>query len=612
MCGITGLVNTTPFPHPETLVSMTNTLQHRGPEGTGITWLRDGRVGLGHRRLAILDLSQAGQQPMASADGTAWITFNGEIYNYITLRTELQRAGYHFRSNTDTEVVIHAWQHWGTRCPGRLRGMFAFAIFDLQRDVLFAARDHLGVKPFYYRAETNGLRFASELRALLADTSLPRTISLSSVADYLVWGFVPFDRTILNGFHKLPPAHYLLWQAGDLQIQRYWSPEPSADLGGPTDLIEATEVVRDDILDAVNLHRVSDVPIGLLLSGGVDSSGVAAALARCHGCPLPAFTLGIDDPERDERRYARIIAKTFSFDLEEDELRKDMLAVLLHKFVTLYDEPLFDHSGIPTHLVSRLARKRVKVVLSGDGGDEVFAGYRWYDAFAKQFGTRLPQSTYGDVIDFNGSSVSFGLSLDPLEALHAYHYGSLATAAFSLATRAVREANQEPFATCRRFWRPELPSITAMQLFDLQTYLPDAILAKVDRASMSCGLEVRIPLLDRHLVTTAFSIRSDLIYRDGERKHLFKRALRQLGVPNELLGTRKVGFGIPYDRWLVGGAARYAIELLKDGALVQHGLIQPDALVKLTTLPPIVSWILLTLEWWVRQWIDGDKPSDFL
>lgn len=608
MCGIVGQVNTTHPVDRTCFQRMCRTLAHRGPDAEGVRFFADDRVALGHRRLAIIELSDGGIQPMATADGRLWISFNGEIYNYRDLRRELELSGYVFRTNSDTEVILNAYAQWGAACLNRLRGIFAFGIWDESRQQLWLARDHLGVKPLYYFHNNERFIFASELKAILADSSVPRRPSKEAIADYLTYGYVPYHRSIFEQIAKLPAGHHLILQHGQASIRPYWDVTYT---GVITDEQEAITVIQSHLQEAISMQLVSDVPVGVLLSGGVDSSTIAAYSSNPQAAPLHSFTIGFAEQANDESQYAAEVAAYFGTRHHHQRLDFQTARDLLPLYPKVYDEPFYDSSGLPTYLVSQMARQTVKVVLGGDGGDEVFAGYRRYGYFTASERIPVPHPLLKAAAHLvwrplhRISRWRFYAELlhdqvrPPLEAFarHVTIVPPPQTAAL------LQHHTDDPLWLLRRFWHEDYPRISAAQYLDLKTYLVDDILTKVDRASMAQGLEVRVPLLDYRLVEAAFSIDARLLFAHQQRKSLLKKAVRGV-VPDSVLTTRKQGFAIPLEEWFAAGLRTTATNLLTDGGLVQAGIVSAEPLQRfLAAASHEQVWTLYTLEAWFRQWI---------
>ena len=591
---------------------MLKTLAHRGPDGQDCMFLHGNRVGLGHHRLSIIDLSEVGAQPMPNEDAMVWLVFNGEIYNFPQLREALIRKGHAFRSRTDSEVIIHAYEEWGEDCVHHLRGIFAFGLWDDRERKLFLARDHFGVKPLYYWHNGDDFIFASQPRAIIDNPRVPRNINVCALSDYLAYGYVPFDRAIFREMSKLPAAHRLILKDGHIKIERYWQVEYVPHINDEDDAVEA---LREALQESVRAQMISDVPIGSFLSGGIDSSGVTALMTACSTETFQTLTVGFDEAGSDERGFARIAAERFSTFHHEGVLTEETAREMIPTFVEIYDEPFYDSSGLPTYFVAQLARaKGLKVILTGDGGDEVFAGYLWYDLFASFMKTNWLARLKGFIrhcspVNRRKQSIK---STD--DALRAYfnHIGFLPwEKQQTLLSSAIKdEANHDYLWLLRSFFHPEYPAITAAQYLDLHTYLVDDILTKVDRASMACGVEVRVPLLDHKLVELAFSINSNLVYGSSRRKHILKQSLAEW-VPPEILTDRKKGFSIPLQQWMHSYLAECSMKSLSDGSLVNQGLLEPDAVQAIVSAGDSrILWLFLVAELWMRRWIEGSGSDE--
>ena len=594
MCGILGQIEAREPVDAATFARMLATLAARGPDGSGTRILRQGRVALGHRRLAILDLSPNAAQPMTNEDGTLWLTSNGEIYNFRELRKQLETQGHQFRSASDSEVILHAYEEWGDDCVLQLRGIFAFGLWDDRRERLLIARDRLGVKPLYYWAHAEGLVFASQPRAILEHPRFRREVDARAFQHYLTYRYVPGDLAIWEGMHKLPAAHRLVLDRRSVQRDRYWQVRYTPVIrNGP----EAARLVRDKLEEAVRMQLVSDVPVGVFLSGGIDSSTTAAIATRVLERRLPSFTMGFDDEGSDERAYARATSQFLGTLAHEDVLTQQAALGLIPDFVALHDEPFFDHSSLPTLAVSRLARRfGVPVILSGDGADELFAGYHWYeDALTggtpgwRRLAKRLRRA-----------------GADPFAA-HLANVSPLGRVAAS--ELLVDARGFDPLQLLRRFDQAAAPRVTRLQLADLQTFLVDDVLLKVDHASMACGVEVRVPFLDHELVELAFSIDSRVLFARGERKALLKRAAASW-LPPEIHTSRKKGFSIPLDPWFRHSLGEPAQALLPEGVLVSRGLLRgPAVRDALASQRSQLVWLLLAAELWARHWLEPAGPS---
>ncbi|MGA1606164.1 MAG: asparagine synthase (glutamine-hydrolyzing) [Planctomycetota bacterium] len=588
MCGIAGL-----FAHhvdrpvdPELLRRMADVIVHRGPDGSGVHV--GAGYGLAHRRLSIVDLAD-GAQPMAADD--VWVTFNGEIYNFPALRAELEGLGYRFRTRCDTEVLLHGWRAFGEDLPRRLRGMFAFALVDERTRTLFAARDRLGKKPFHYAELDGELVFGSELKSLLLHPGVSRTLDPEAVGHFLCLRYVPDPKTVFQGIRKLPPGCALVVRDGKVTERRYWQlsfAEPRV-----RSMAEWSEAVLAKFDEAVRIRLMGDVPLGAFLSGGVDSFAVVDSMARAHGGSVVACTMGFEDPEVDERAHARLAAQQCGAVLHEGVVTS---ADLLDQswFDGIFDEPFADSSAIPTYHVSRLARQHVTVALSGDGGDEAFAGYRRYkyDLVENRVRGLLPRAVWGGLglvypkLDWLPRAVRFkrtfqNLALSPAEAYARSVSSVLPEEARAVLTPAWQARLGDPLGPVRAAYEASdgPDPLARAAAADYATWLPGDILVKVDRASMAVSLEVRAPLLDHELVELAASMPSAMKLADGETKGFLRRALgERLG--REALARRKQGFHVPLRSWMAGPVGDALEASLADGAC-RADIIDPSAVRRL-------------------------------
>ena len=563
MCGIVGYAGRPGAMSPELMAIMRDTLTHRGPDACGLWSSADGAVVLGHRRLAILDLSPTGAQPMISRQGASVVVFNGEIYNHAELRRELTAAGAQFAGRSDTEVLLAAYAAWGERCVERLRGMFAFAICDPARAVLFLARDRAGEKPLYWAAHRDGVVFASELKALLADPQFPRRLSPDGLAYYLSFGYVPGELCILQGVHKLRAAHTLTWPLSGAApvIRRYWDLPPAA-ADEAADAATLADELEELLGSAVSEQLIADVPLAVLLSGGVDSSLVTAIAARASPGKVRTFTVTLPDhPQLDESRFARAVAAHLHTD--HVELPLDQSSVdIIDRLATQYDEPIADSSMIPTYLLAKTVSRHCKVVLGGDGGDELFGGYLAYQSLLRRERLRrlLPGPARALVARAARHLLPAGTrGRNGLMALAGTCADTIAQAA--IWTDPADYGAVSPWLDGRlpvcppKLWRRQLVDPArglpgAAMAADFRSYLPEDILVKVDRAAMLCSLEVRAPFLDRRIVEFAYQrVPNRLRVTLAERKILLKTLARRL-LPPELDIDRKQGFTIPISKWL--------------------------------------------------------------
>ena len=600
MCGITGLFDTRGegTPDAELITRMTDAISHRGPDESGHHF--EPGLALGHRRLSIIDIA-SGQQPLFNDDRSVAIVFNGEIYNFAQLRPELEALGYPFRTHSDTEVILHAWEAWGPECVKRLRGMFAFAIWDQKRRHLFLARDRLGIKPLYYALLPNGhFVFGSELKALLPHPRLPRQRDPRAIEEYFAYGYIPEPRTIFEGVHKLAPGHTLLIEKGQKSLPRpsqYWD-IPFA--GNDTDTQADAEIqLIERLREAVDIRLVSEVPLGAFLSGGVDSSAIVAMMAGLSDQPVKTCAIGFDVPEYDETAYALKVAERYRTDHRTDTVKPDDYD-LVDKMGWLYDEPFADSSAMPTYRVCEAARKRVTVALSGDGGDENLAGYRRYRMHMaeEQLRSRLPlglrKAVFGPLGGlypkadwaprFLRAKTTFqSLARDSVSAW--FHSVSRMTdgqrqTLFSPALRSeLGDYNAVQVLRQHAARAPTDHPLSLVQYLDLKTFLV-SILHKVDRASMAHSLEVRVPLLDHQLVEWMSGLRPEWKLSGADGKHLFKRALKPY-LPDEIMYRPKQGFSIPLAEWFRGPLReKYRREVLGE-AMADSGLFNTDYLHRL-------------------------------
>lgn len=570
MCGIVGIFDTrgAGTVNRALLDKMNQSQFHRGPDEGGL-FVEPG-VGLGHRRLSIIDLS-SGQQPLFNEDGSVVVVFNGEIYNFQELVPELQAAGHVFRTRSDTEVIVHAWEEWGEACVERFRGMFAFALWDRNRRTLFLARDRLGVKPLYYALLTDGqLIFGSELKALLVHPGLTREIDARAVEDYFAYGYVPEPKTIYDSALKLPPGHTLTVRAGaPLPAPRQYWDIPFKPLPALSESDTAEELI-DRLREAIKIRLISEVPLGAFLSGGVDSSAVVAMMAQVSGGAVNTCSISFNDPAFDEARYAALVAERYHTKHYVDRVESDDYD-LIDTLAGIYDEPYADSSALPTYRVCQLARKHVTVALSGDGGDENLAGYRRYrwHLYEERMRGMLPLGLRRPVFGLLGSvypkadwapkvlraKTTFeALARDGVEGyFHGVSVmsdamrGRLFNADFKKRLQGYRaiEVMREHARNA-----PEHP-LSRVQYLDMKTYLVGDILTKVDRASMAHALEVREPLLDHKLMEWWSGLSPDLKLRGTEGKYIFKKALEP-HLPREVLYRPKMGFSIPLAAWFRG------------------------------------------------------------
>ena len=587
MCGIVGVAGDVTVSR-ELLVAMRDSLRHRGPDDEGAWWSPEGRVGLGHRRLAIIDLSAAGRQPMADTTGDLQVVFNGEIYNYLELRAELEGAGHRFRTATDTEVILEAYRAWGDGCLARLNGMFALALYDRPQERLLLARDPAGEKPLYYRASGGALAFASELKALLTDPACPRELDAEALDAYLAFGYVPGERSMLRGISKLRQGHALDFgvRSGKMRTWAYWAlPESRPDDDDAALLVEYERLLAD----SVRLRLIADVPVGVMLSGGVDSSLVVAMAARASSRRIKTFNISFPGHGVfDEAPYARAVASYF--DTEHVELAAEPATVdLLPELARQYDEPIADASMVPTYLVSKLIRREATVALGGDGGDELFGGYyqhSWVQqpsrvgGWIPAPGRRAARAAVRRLVPVGtkGRNYLLGLAADPPFHMVQFNVVFDVDARRQLlgpladARRGPGAPEELKAALCADRVSP-LQQSTAM---DFRSYLVDDILTKVDRASMLCSLEVRAPFLDPRLIAFAFQRVPDRLRATAGERKVLSRRLAERVLPPGLDLTRKQGFALPLATWFKGDWGRFIEDVLtsRDADLFDRATVQ--------------------------------------
>jgi asparagine synthase (glutamine-hydrolysing) len=623
MCGITGWFSHDPLRPVDrnVLTAMTDAVSHRGPDAAGY-YVAPG-VGLGHRRLSIIDLS-TGDQPLSNEDGSIWTVFNGEIYNFAEVRAELLACGHRFRTSSDTEIIVHGYEQWGERAVERFRGMFAFAVYDANARRLVLARDRLGVKPLYFaELPGHGLVFGSELKSLLEDPHVPREWDAASLDAYLTLLYIPAPKTIYRAIQKLPPAHVLVAEKGRVRTLRYW------DLSFPGDGSAQREAEYLDQLDAllresVALRQISDVPLGAFLSGGIDSTAVVAYMVETSPQPPVTISVGFDHAAYDELAHARTVAEHLGCDFHSRTVTPDIVS-LLPKLAWHFDEPFADSSAVPTYYVSKAAREIVTVALSGDGGDELWAGYarhrveQWEQRARTSLGpARTAAGWLGRALPLSvkGARALRHLSYRPEHAYALKHaYGMFepdAKRRLYSADFAAAVASADPFVSFRDAYRrcASADALDRALYVDVHTYMVDDILTKVDRMSMAVSLEAREPLLDHRLLEFAASVPTTLKLKDGRTKYLLRKALERR-VPRAILERGKRGFEAPIGEWLRGALAPMADALLRDGRLRDRGIFNDAEVARLWTEHQGGRadhrhrlWQLLMLELWFRRFID--------
>lgn len=631
MCGICGKLN---FERnagvaPALIRGMMDAIRHRGPDDEGL--YLGSQVGLGHRRLSIIDLS-SGHQPISNEDGSIWIVFNGEIYNYQELRSFLLNKGHIFKTQTDTEVIVHLYEELGPSCLDKLRGMFAFAIWDKNAKTLFLARDRVGIKPLYYYLDDNFLVFASEIKAILMDPAVHREIAPEIIDRFLTFLYVPGDQTMLKGVCKLAPGHYLLIKDGRPEIRQYWDLGFSKPSPAPS-LNDASNQLDNLLVEAIELHMIADVPVGVLLSGGVDSTAVLSYAAERTRKEINTFTVGFSEPGvADERPYAKLAAQKFGTQHHDMTVTAADFASCMPQYIWHMEEPVCEPPAIAMYCVSKLARNYVKVLLSGEGGDEAFAGYSNYRNL-------LWLERVKDTLSPMNGAASRGLSLanswlhSPRLAKYVplmdarfpeYYYsrtsnpyrytgnglGRLYSSDFAQSID--REHTLEPLRRLQENVQG-LNTLDAMLYIDTKTWLPDDLLIKADKMTMANSLELRVPLLDHKILEFAAALPSSFKVHGFTTKYLAKKTLERR-VPRRILDRRKAGFPVPYESWLRKELSGWAHEILFDRKTTNRGYFTAGAVRELLARDETSGgyskeiFSLITLEMWHRTFLECERP----
>jgi asparagine synthase (glutamine-hydrolysing) len=627
MCGIAGKL--APSRHApidrDLLASMADAVSHRGPDADGF-YVGEG-IGLAHRRLSIVDVA-TGQQPLANEDQTVWVVFNGEIYNFPSLRADLESAGHRFRTHSDTEVIVHAYEEWGERCVDRFRGMFAFALWDVRNRRLLLARDRVGIKPLYYALTAGGgLVFGSEIKSILEDPDVDTAWSTEAVDAYLTLLYVPAPNTIYEHVRKLPAGHILVAERGNVRVSKYWDLEFTGT-GNPADERRLVEELDALLTESVKMRLISEVPLGAFLSGGIDSTTVVAYMARTSDSKVLASSVGFANKEHNEIEKAKRVADHLGCRLRTT-LIEPHVEDLLPRLAWHFDEPFGDSSAVPTYYVSAAARERVTVALSGDGGDELWAGYPWHrvELWESRLRDRLGPtgcdvaSRLGHLLPLaaKGARSLRHLGLPPDHACarkHGYQqFDDAAKRELYSGDLAAETREADPFAVFRSAYAScQSPDpMDRVMYVDVKTYLVDDILMKVDKMSMAVSLEARVPLLDHKLLEFAARVPSSLKLRRGVSKYLLRQALYR-HVPQTIVDGPKHGFTAPIAEWLRGPLEPLAEGLLLDGRLEDRGLFRTATVRRLWQEHQQGRrdhchriWSLVMLELWFRQFADGAR-----
>ena len=627
MCGIAGFISTdkdAPTREREVLLDkMCKIITYRGPDEQGAV-VRE-RAALGMRRLSIIDL-KCGQQPIYSEDGNLAIVFNGEIYNFRELKRELESLGHRFKTNSDTETIVHAFEEFGTACVEKLRGMFAFAIWDFRQETLFIARDRVGKKPLFYSlTERGSFVFGSELKVLLAHGEVKKEIDFAALDAYLTFGYVPEEFCIFKDVRKLEPAHFLIFKDGNITTEKYWDFKYDKIAAAKSEN-EYVGELRELLKEAVEIRLVSEVPLGAFLSGGVDSSAIVALMSELSDKPVKTFSIGFNEDSFNELKFARIAAERFRTEHHEFIVTPDSVEIV-DELIWHFDEPFADSSALPTFMVSKMARDFVTVVLSGDGGDELFAGYTRY-AIDRKRGSfeRLPQTVRGGLLlplsenlpdGFWGKNYLYNASLGAVDRYidSVSHFNDLRKKKlYSQELRAKLNGNSERGSeTFRRIAESAATGsrIDKLLYLDSKTYLPGDILTKVDRMSMAASLEARAPLLDHKLIDFVMRIPPELKLKNLETKYIFKKALEGI-VPPEILYREKQGFGVPINEWINSNLRERIRAELQEKRTLERGYFEAEYIKTLLREHSVNRrdhsyrlWILWMLELWHRRFVDN-------
>jgi len=633
MCGISGFLDYHQTSSLPVLQEMTNTLEHRGPDASGyeFTEISAAQLGLGHRRLSIIDLSSAGNQPMHHKQLS--IVFNGEIYNYKEIRRKLELSGHNFNTHSDTEVILHAYEQWGEKCIGEFTGMFAFVIYDAQNQLIFCARDRAGVKPFFYYWHNGLFLFASELKAFHKHPEFKKELNFNSVAAFMQFGNVPSPHCIFIDCYKLKPGHTLQLniETKQLTISKYWDVydaynKPKLDISFEDAKTETENILKT----AFDYRMVADVPVGVFLSGGYDSACLTALLQKDSARKIRTFTIGVPDIGLNEAQYAKDVARYLETEHTEFTCTQKEALDLIGNLPYYYDEPFGDSSAIPTTLVSALARKQVTIALSADAGDEVFAGYNRYDYLMKhgRFLNKLPKGIRlatsklmsafpADQIPVLKQRYNFPNRYEKLKSLLedpspqnmmlslSRQFNDLQLAGLFRHPVQTLETAYTSASLLEKYYSP----LSYMMAVDYQTYLADDILQKVDRASMSVGLEAREPFLDHHVIGWAAQLPDSYKYHDGIKKYILKEIVHKY-IPKELMDRPKMGFAIPVENWLMTDLKEKVLYFLNDEKIEKQGVFEPAAVKKLRTdffsgrkELALKIWYLLMFQMWYEKWM---------
>ena len=591
MCGIIGQINFKNRIDVDLFVKMRDTLQHRGPDDKGLYISKNKCVALGHRRLSFIDLSDAGRQPMCNENQTIWLTCNGEIYNFPDLKKQLEEKGHIFSSKTDSEVIIHGYEEWGIDVLQKLKGMFAFAIYDKTRQTLFIARDRFGIKPLYWYRDSNSFIFASEIKGIIENPAVRKEIDFSSLSDYFAYRYVPSPKTIWKNIYKLPPAHFLeLNIAGNINLKEYWNLRFDSKKADEKDVVSK---VNDLLRTSVQSHVTSDVPVGSFLSGGYDSSALVYYLNQLEH-DTQTFSIGFEGWEKSEHQYAEIVSNHFKTRHTSTIIGPESLDTV-KELSTFYDEPIADISIVPTYLISKTAAENVKAVVSGEGADELFCGYTWQKEYhdfqtgvsrLSRFKNRMGLSKKPYAITQYSNAMAMG-------KFDSWNIGNLLNEDF------ISDIPSESDWFYRKHYKKDLSPVKSFQNMDIKCFMAELVLTKIDRASMANSLEVRVPFLDHELFEYLFKLDESVYFKKNSTKFLLKENIKKV-MPETILKRSKQGFVGPDSYYM--DIDWYKSNLL-GGELIKSDIIQKDELKRLIEEKDHWRlWKILVFEFWYSRW----------
>ncbi len=585
MCGIIGQINNEIPINKHLFEQMRDTLTHRGPDGYGTYISDNGKNALGHRRLSLIDLSATGTQPICNENKTIWITVNGEIYNYKKLKEQLISLGHSFYTNTDSETIVHAYEQWGTEVFQRLKGMYAIGIWDDNKKELIIARDRFGIKPIYYYKDDSSFIFASEIKAIIKNPDIPRNINFESFSNYFIYRYIPCPNTIWKNIYKLPPAHYLILKNNQIDIKKYWSLNASSN---EIDTYAAINKVNDLISTSVKEHLQADIPVGTFLSGGYDSSALVYYQNLINYLPK-TFSIGFKNWNKSEHKFAEIVANKFDTEHYSEIISKDDYDTIDH-LMYYYDEPIADISILPTFFVSKLASKKVKAVISGEGADEIFAGYTWHRA-SKSSLSNKEKAYYFLKNKYAVNDYASAMSMGMFDSTNIHKL---------INTDLVDNIPKDTFWFYRKHYLSDVSNIKRFQFLDINTFMSELVLTKIDRASMANSLEVRVPFLDHELVEYMFSLNENSYIDKKKKKMLLYENIKD-HLPKEILSRKKQGFVGP-DKFYMN--YNWYKDVIFSGKLISDKIINRNYIKKLiNNKDQWRLWKIAVMEIWYSKWV---------